>query len=247
LTRDRPLSEFFTADFNFVNDVLAQHYGFAAPGSGAQLVRVEVTTDQRSGFLGLAGFLTHTSVPSRTSPTERGAWVLGELLCSPPPPPPPDVPKLDDAADPDAMESVGAENVRERLERHREEGTTCAACHSQFDPMGLGLERYDGIGRYREQYPNGDAIIAEGVMPDGASFAGPIELGALIGADPRFSACAASMLLGYALGRDIDGEADQKLTDRLNQRWAARGLTLRNLLKEVVLSDGFRFRRGEPE
>jgi hypothetical protein len=247
LTKDRPLSEFFTADFNYVNDVLAQHYGFAAPGSGTELVRVEVTTDQRTGFLGLAGFLTHTSVPSRTSPTARGAWVLGELLCAPPPPPPPDVPKLDEAAEPDAMESAGAENVRERLERHREQGSTCAACHSQFDPMGLGLERYDGIGRYREQYPNGDPIVAEGVMPDGSSFAGPLELGALIGADPRFSACAASMLLGYALGRDLDGEADHALAQRLNERWAARGPTLRNLLKEVVLSDGFRFRRGEPE
>jgi hypothetical protein len=246
LAKDRPISEFFTADFNYVNDALAQHYGMAPPGTGAQLVRVEVTSDQRRGFLGLASFLTHTSVPSRTSPTTRGAWVLGELLCSPPPPPPPDVPKLDDGQDPMTAEPLGAANIRERLEQHREAGSTCMGCHQQFDPMGLGLERYDGIGRYREQYPNGDAIEPAGVMPSGEAFSGPEELGALIGQDPRFSACVASMLLSYALGRDLESY-DTGTLQLLNARWTKRGPTLRNLMKEVVLSDAFRFRRGEAE
>jgi hypothetical protein len=246
LAKDRPISEFFTADFNYVNDALAQHYGFAAPGSGNELVRVEVTTDQRRGFLGLASFLTHTSVPSRTSPTTRGAWVLGELLCSPPPPPPPDVPKLDDAQDPNTAEPLGAANIRERLELHREQGSTCAGCHQQFDPMGLGLERFDGIGRYREQYPNGDAIEPAGVMPTGEAFSGPEQLGALIGQDSRFGACVASMLLTYALGRDLE-TYDTATLQVLNERWTKRGPTLRNLMKEVVLSDAFRFRHGEAE
>jgi hypothetical protein len=245
LTSDRSLSQFFTADFNYVNDVSAQNYGMPAPGSGTALVRVELTSDQRAGFLGLASFLTQTSVPSRTSPTTRGAWILGELLCSPPPPPPPDVQKLDAAADPNVMEAAGAENVRERLEAHRQQGTTCAACHGQFDPMGLGLERYDGIGRYREAYPNGDPIDPTGVMPDGTPFSGPRELGTLIGKDPRFTACAASMLMTYALGRDLE-DTDKPVLQKLNDRWSSRGLTLRGLLKEVVLSDAFRFRRGEP-
>lgn len=244
LAKDRPISEFFTADFNYVNDALAQHYGFALPGSGTELVRVEVTTDQRRGFLGLASFLTHTSVPSRTSPTTRGAWLLGELLCSPPPPPPPDVPKLDDAQDPNTAEPIGAANIRERLELHREQGSTCAGCHQQFDPMGLGLERYDGIGRYREQYPNGDAIEPAGVMPTGEAFSGPEQLGALVGQDARFGACVANMLLTYALGRDLESY-DAGTLQVLNERWTKRGATLRNLMKEVVLSDAFRFRRGE--
>jgi len=245
LTQDRPLSDFFSADFHYVNDALAAHYGFAAPGSPEELVRVEVSSDQRRGFLGLAAFLTHTSVPSRTSPTLRGAWILGELWCSPPPPPPPEVPQLEEAAEPDAMEAAGSENVRERLDRHRAD-PACYGCHAQFDPMGLGLERYDGIGRYRETYPNGDVIASDGTMPDGTPFAGPEELGALIGQDPRFAACAASKLFTYALGRDIE-DSDRIILEQLGQRWAARGPTFRNLLKEIVLSEAFRFRRGEPE
>jgi Protein of unknown function (DUF1592)/Protein of unknown function (DUF1588)/Protein of unknown function (DUF1595)/Protein of unknown function (DUF1587)/Protein of unknown function (DUF1585) len=245
LNQDRPLGEWFTADFNFVNDTLAKHYGMPAPGTGDQLTRVTVTTDQRRGFLGLASFLTRTSVPSRTSPTERGAWVLSELLCSAPPPPPPMVADLDKSAAPDDKSAQGAENVRERLERHRSD-PACNGCHQTFDPLGFGLERFDGLGRYRETYGNGDAIPLEGTMPDGTKFNGPAELGGLVGQDPRFSACAASKLYTYALGRDIETFDDAPM-QTLNTRWASRGLTLKNLLKEVVVSDAFRFRRGEPE
>lgn len=246
VNQDRPLSEWFTADFNYVNDALAQHYGMTAPGTGAQLTRVAITTDQRKGFFGLASFLTHTSFPSRTSPTLRGAWVLSELLCSPPPPPPNNVPKLDESATPDEMaEPAGAENVKQRLERHRSD-PTCAACHRILDPIGLGLERYDGIGRYREAYGNGDAIDPAGMLPDGTSFAGTDELGELIGKDPRFATCVASKLYTYALGRDIEAYDAASLT-KLQAAWTGRGMTIRNLMKEVVLSNAFRFRRGEAQ
>jgi hypothetical protein len=245
LNQDRPLTDWFTADFNYVNDVLAKHYGFSAPGTGEQLTRVAVTSDRRAGYLGLASFLTTTSVPSRTSPTERGAWVLSELLCEPPPPPPAMVANLEKSADPTDMSAQGSENVRERLERHRID-PACNACHQLFDPIGLGLERYDAIGRYRETYGNGDPIAPDGVMPDGTPFAGPEELGALLGRDPRFSACVASKLYTYALGRDVEA-IDQAPMQSLQTKWAARGLTLKNLVKEVVLSDAFRFRHGEVE
>ncbi len=244
LNQDRPLTDWFTADFNYVNDTLAKHYGFPAPGSD-HLTRVVVTTDQRRGFLGLASFLTRTSVVSRTSPPERGAWVLSELLCSAPPPPPAMVADLDKSADPNDMSPQGAENVRKRLERHRAD-PGCSGCHQTFDPIGFGLERYDGIGRYRETYGNGDAIAADGAMPDGTTFSGPQELGGLIGKDPRFSACVASKLYTYALGREIEAYDDASM-QTLNTRWAGRGLTLKNLVKEIVVSDAFRFRRGEPE
>lgn len=245
LSQDRPLSEWFTADFNYVNDTLAQHYGFPSPGTGDRLTRVSVTTDQRAGYLGLASFLTHTSVPSRTSPSTRGAWILGELLCAPPPPPPAMVPQLEASADPNDMSPQGAENVRERIEQHRS-NPACSGCHATFDPLGLGLERYDAIGRYREAYGNGDAIAPEGVMPNGAAFAGPEQLGALLGQDPRFSACAASKLYMYALGREVEALDDAPL-QTLQAKWAARGLTFRNLMKEIVASDAFRFRHGEAE
>jgi hypothetical protein len=245
VNQDRPLSDWFTADFNYVNDTLAQHYGITPPGS-AQLKRVAVTTDQRKGFFGLASFLTHTSFPSRTSPTLRGAWVLSELLCSPPPPPPNDVPKLDESATPDEMtEPAGSENVKQRLERHRTD-PTCAGCHRILDPIGLGLERFDGIGRYREAYGNGDPIDPAGVLPDGTTFAGTDQLGELIGKDPRFAACIASKLYTYALGRDIE-TYDATSLEKLQASWTGRGLTVRNLMKEVVLSNAFRFRRGEAQ
>ena len=245
LNQDRPLSEWFTADFNYVNDVLAQHYGFPSPGTGAQLTRVVVTTDKRQGYLGLASFLTHTSVPSRTSPTERGAWILSELLCDAPPPPPPMVATLEESKDANDTSAEGAENVRKRLERHRAD-PACSGCHQLFDPMGLGLERYDGIGRYREAYGNNDPIAPEGLMPDGTPYSGPEELGALVGKDPRFSACIASKLYMYALGREIEA-LDEAPLQTLQSSWATRGLTLKNLMKEVVLADAFRFRRGEAE
>jgi hypothetical protein len=245
LNQDRPLTQWFTADFNYVNDVLAQHYGMPSPGTGAQFTRVEVTTDQRQGYLGLASFLIHTSVPSRTSPTDRGAWILSELLCEPPPPPPPMVATLEKSADVNDTSEEGAENVRKRLERHRSD-PACSGCHQLFDPMGLGLERYDGIGRYRATYGNGDAIASEGTMPNGAPYSGPAELGALIGQDPRFNACVASKLYMYALGREIEA-LDGATMQTLQTKWAARGLTLKNLMKEVVVSDAFRFRRGEAE
>lgn len=245
LNQERPLTEWFTADFNYVNDALAQHYGFPSPGTGAQLTRVVVTTDQRRGYLGLASFLTHTSVPSRTSPTDRGAWILSELLCDAPPPPPPMVATLEKSADMNDTSAEGAENVRKRLERHRSD-PACSGCHQLFDPMGLGLERFDGIGRYREAYGNGDPIAPEGVMPDGTPYSGPAELGALVGQDPRFSACVASKMYMYALGREIEA-LDEPSMQGLQTSWAARGLTLKNLMKEVVLTDAFRFRRGEAE
>jgi hypothetical protein len=246
LTKDRPLTEWFTADFNYANGVLAQHYGFPAPADPARFARVENTTDQRRGFLGLASFLTLTSFPSRTSPTLRGAWVLSELLCSPPPAPPGAVPKLDESAVPAEMNPTpGTENVAARLERHRSEAG-CAVCHKFLDPMGLGLERFDGIGRYRMTYGNGDTIDPAGVLPNGATFSGAAELGAQLAKDPRFTACAANKLYTYALGREVEA-LDAPTLDGVKARWATRGLTLRNLLKEIVLSDAFRLRRGEVE
>jgi hypothetical protein len=246
LSKDRPLTEWFTADFNYVNGVLAQHYAFAPPASPAAFVRVENTTDQRRGFPGLASFLTLTSFPSRTSPTLRGAWVLSELLCSPPPAPPGAVPKLDDSAVPSEMNPApGTENVVARLERHRTQAD-CAVCHKFLDPMGLGLERFDGIGRYRQTYGNGDPIDPGGVLPDGRMFSGAIELSALLATDARFTACAATKLFTYALGREVEAY-DTPALSALKASWAARGLTLRNLMKEVVLSAAFRQRRGEPE
>lgn len=242
LLQNRPISDWFTADFNYVNDVLAEHYGML-PVTGSTVVRVEDTTDQRRGFLGLGAFLTHTSFPSRTSPTLRGVWVISELLCSPVQPPPV-VPELAESATPDeAGEADGSENVRKRLERHRAD-PACASCHAVLDPIGLGLETFDGIGRYRTTYGNGEAIDPAGVLPDGTAFSGPSELATILAADPRFATCMTKKLLTYALGREVEGSDATSLT-KIADGWTTRGPTIRNLMKEIVLSDAFRFRRGE--
>lgn len=248
VNQDHPLSDWFTADYNYVNATLGQHYGITAgvPAAGAGFAKVVETTDTRRGFLGLASFLTHTSFPSRTSPTLRGVWVISELLCSPPPPPPNDVPMLESSATPAEMtQPAGTENVKARLDRHRAD-PACAACHKILDPIGLGLERYDGIGRYRDKYGNGDPIDPAGVLPDGTPFAGPEQLGDLVGKDPRFSACVTSKVFTYALGREVEA-SDLAPLKALEGRWTTRGQNFRNLLKEVVLSDAFRFRRGEAQ
>lgn len=245
LQQDHPVSDWFTADFNYVNDELAAHYGMTPPGSGTELVRVEVATDQRQGFLGLASFLTQSSMPSRTSPTLRGFWVLEELLCEHVPPPPGVIPDLESSADPTEDTPVGAENVRERLAQHRSD-PGCATCHKLFDPIGLGLEEYDGIGRLRESYGNGDSIDPAGVLPDGTVFSGANELGAILGNDPRFRECLAKKLYSYALGREVESFDDPSLA-HVQDGWEERDPSLRSLLKEIVLSEAFRFRRGESE
>lgn len=239
--QDRPLTEWFTADFNYVNDALATHYGMTPPGTGAEFARVEVLDDERSGFLGLAHILTSTSFPSRTSPTLRGVWVLSELLCSEPPPPPPTVPNLDDAVQDEPLPD--AQNVRERLELHRS-APACAGCHAALDPIGLAMEGFDGIGRHRTAYENGDAIDATGALPTGQSFNGLIELQQVIATDARFSHCVAEKLFTYSLGRGPT-ETDAAYLEQIQTNWEARGVNIRNLLKEIVTNDTFRFTRGE--
>jgi hypothetical protein len=233
------MAEFFTADVNFVDRPLAALYGI--DGSFAQPTRVSEASDERRGFLGLASFLTVTSFAHRTAPTLRGKWVLETLLCEAIAPPPADVPELDEnAADSMAGQSL---NVRERLAEHRE-NPQCAACHTILDPIGLGLENFDAVGRHRSAYANGDAIDASGELPDGAQFDGLRELSTLLAGDERLIECASEKLLTYALSRQLVA-SDQPYLDEIREQWQREGLGLRALLERIVLSDLFRQRRGE--
>ncbi|HET9953419.1 MAG TPA: DUF1592 domain-containing protein, partial [Polyangiaceae bacterium] len=159
LLRDQPISEFFTSEQHSVNAPLAKLYGLPAV-SGDQWLDVSTPIPGRRGFMGLAGFLTLTSFSKRTAPTLRGKWVLENLLCNEVPAPPANVPELDKA------ESSGAqsENVRARLEEHRK-NPSCAGCHQVLDPIGLGLENFDAIGRYRTAYTGGEPVDASGQLP----------------------------------------------------------------------------------
>ena len=162
--------------------------------------------------------MTVTSYSYRTAPTLRGKWVLENLLCQVIPPPPPNVPKLDDSmADSSATQAL---NVRERLAEHRK-NPQCASCHVVLDPIGLGLENFDAIGRYRTTYANGDAIDASGMLPDGATFNGIGELSTLLANDPRLIDCASEKLMTYALSRRLV-DSDQPFLDRFERSGAAK-------------------------
>ena len=234
LRTDRPLAEFLRAPLHFVDARLAAHYGAPTP-SEPGFVRLTDDLDGRRGFLGLASFLTLSSFAHRTSPTLRAKWVLEELLCSPVPAPPPNVGELEDAAA--ANEAASIENVRARLALHRS-APTCAGCHAALDPIGLGLEGFDAIGRARISYENGDTIDTSGAFPSGKSFSGPVELAALLADDPRFLRCASEKLLTYALGRALDRE--QPLVDEAVAALDPQHGTLRDLIEHVVLSSAFR-------
>jgi hypothetical protein len=236
---DRRISEFFTADVNFVNAPLADLYGLPAPDAD-ELVAVTDTSDERRGFLGLASFLTLTSFSKRTAPTLRGKWVLENLLCTEISPPPANVPELE--TDGDSGEASA--NVRERLEAHRK-NAACAGCHQLLDPIGLGLENFDAIGKYRETYAGGDAVDAAGELPTGETFNGLIELSSILADDERLTDCVVQKLMTYALSRPIVA-SDATYVKAIKDGWSADGLGLAALLRRIVTHDTFRSRRGEP-
>jgi hypothetical protein len=166
--------------------------------------------------------------------------VLENLLCESIPPPPPEVPELDDEADGADPQSL---NVRERLAEHRE-NPACAGCHVILDPIGLGLEGFDAIGRYRERYAGGDPVDASGELPGGERFDGLMELSTLLASDARLAGCVSEKLMTYALSRElVDG--DRPYLDEIDARFTASGSRLRELLRSIVLSEPFRNRRGD--
>jgi hypothetical protein len=236
LREDRSLLELVDANFTFVNERLAKHYGI--PGvQGEEFRRVTLTEGKRGGLLGHASILTVTSNPTRTSPVKRGKWVLENLLNAPPPPPPPNVPELKEAGD-KKLEGT----LRQRMEQHRE-NPACAACHAQMDALGFGLENYDPVGAWRAK--EGDhEIDASGTLPGGASFKSPSELKAILKArDGEFRRCLAEKLLTYALGRGLE-YYDRCTVDTIVKNMKANHDTLTVLVLEIVNSDAFQKRRG---
>jgi hypothetical protein len=232
----RSFLDFFDANYTFLNDRLAQHYGLTPPGSAAP-VRVSLAPGQRGGIFTHGSVLTVTSQPRRTSPVKRGKWALDQLLCIDIPPPPAGVEgMLDQPGGPTGT-------LRERLAQHRA-NPECATCHDYLDPIGLGLEHYDAIGAWRT-HDAGEPVDASGRFPDGRSFDGARQMAALVKADPNTPRCIAERLLVYALGRGLEPEDDVHL-DAITAQWAAGGYEFRNLLVAVAQSEPFRMRRGEP-
>jgi len=197
MREDRSLMDLLSADYTFVNERLARHYGIPNV-YGSRFRRVPVTNEARRGLLGQASILTVTSYPNRTSPVERGKWILTNLLGVPPQPPPPNVPPLQDTtADGRVLP------LRERMERHRA-SPTCAGCHRLMDPIGFALENFDGTGRWRDK-EEGLTIDASGTLFTGASVDGVVALRREIAKRPEvFVGVITEKMLTYALGRGLE-------------------------------------------
>jgi hypothetical protein len=189
----------------------------------------------RQGFLGLPAYLTAESVPTRTAPTFRGKVVLESVMCTTIAPPPNLViPDLDQAA----AGMADSPNIRAKLQTHRAD-PACAACHNILDPIGFGLESFDAIGKYRTAYANGDPIDTSGDF-QGQPFKGLADLVPMLTSDARYASCPSEKVLSYALRRVARPE-DQPYLDQLTADWKAG--TVRDLVKRLVLSDAFRFRK----
>jgi hypothetical protein len=235
----RSFLDLLDAEYSFVNDRLARHYGLPLPGSPAPVHMALAPSSNRGGILGHGSLLAVNAQMSRTSPVKRGKWALDQLLCIDIPPPPPGVEGLLDM--PGSGPPTGT--LRERLAQHRS-NPECAACHAYLDPIGLGLENYDAIGAWRT-HENGTPIDASGQMPDGRSFVGPRQLAATLKADPSTGRCITERVMIYALGRGMAATDAQEL-DRIASLWAHFGHRFEALLSLVAQSEPFRSRRGEP-
>ena len=237
LLGDRGVMELFDADYTFVNERLARHYGLDGV-YGERFRRMPVGGD-RAGLLGHASLLTVTAYPTRTSPVLRGKWLLDNVLGMPPSEPPADVPALEEnhgAAAPRTM--------RERMERHRA-NPACAACHRMMDPPGFALEHFDALGRWRSHDEYGAPVDAAGALADGAAVDGPAALRhAVLAHETSVVRTVTEKLLTYAVGRRTEA-FDQPAVRRIVRDAEAGGYRWSSIIRGIVGSVPFQMRRSE--
>ncbi|MBI5800478.1 MAG: DUF1592 domain-containing protein [Verrucomicrobia bacterium] len=244
---DRSVLDLIDADFTYVNEALARHYGLsggAGQSSGGRgsrgrgesaFNRVTLTGKERGGLLTHASILTVTSNPTRTSPVKRGKWVLEQILGTPPPPPPPNVLGLE-------QQKQLTGTLRQRMEQHRE-NPACASCHQQMDALGFAFENYDALGRFRTKDGEGK-IDPSGTLPDGKSFQGPSELKAILkGKQELVVRNLAEKLLTYGIGRGLEFY-DNRALNQICAQTARADHKFSALITAIVKSDPFRLRRG---
>jgi hypothetical protein len=233
-SEDRSVVELLTADYTFLNDRLASHYGI--PGVvGPQFRKVTLTDKTRFGLLGKAAVQLRTSYGDRTSPVLRGAWVLEKLMGTPPTPPPPDT-----ATDLSQKAGEQAKTVRARLEQHRDK-PACNMCHGVIDPTGLALENFDAIGRWRTRDSEANLPIdASTVLPTGVAIDGVVDLRAQLTARPHvFAQTVTEKLLMYAVNRRLE-YFDMPQVRGIVRSAAKDNYTLSSLVVGIVNSDAFR-------
>lgn len=238
-TETHNLLELIDSDYTFLNEDLAEHYGI--PGiEGPEMRKVALADRSRGGVLGMGAVLTATSLPLRTSPVIRGKWVLEQILGTPPPPPPPDVPEL-------AAEKEGVEDeldLRALLSKHRAP-STCSGCHQKMDPIGLGLENFDAIGRWRETYNEAVTIDASGTLVSGETFEGPAQLKVILREEKeKFAKNLSRKLLSYALGRGV-GFKDTPTIEELTQALVENDFNSQAFMLALVNSYPFRHKKSD--
>ena len=239
LREDHSGVDLLTANYTFLNERLAKHYGISNV-YGPHFRRVTYPDARRAGILGHGSVLMVTSYANRTSPVLRGKWILENILGAPPPPPPPDVPSFEEA-EPGTVPTP----VRARLEQHRK-NPACAACHARMDPLGFALENFDAVGKWRTK--DGDAQVnSSGAFPTGEAFSGPAEFRtALVGHREEFVETLVEKLLTYALGRGVEYYDKPAIRAILREarpseyRWSA-------LIMGIVKSAPFQMRKADGE
>ena len=233
---DRSVLDLLGANYTFVNERLARHYGL--PGVyGSHFRRITLGEDSvRGGLLGQGSILTLTSYATRTSPVVRGKWILENILRAPPPPPPPNVPALRDTTSEGKVLSM-----RERMVQHRA-NPVCAACHMRMDPLGFALENFDAVGQWRTRSEAGDPIDPGGVLPDGTEIDGVQALRrVLLSRADQFSTTLTEKLLSYAVGRDV-GYYDRPAVRAVTRAAARDHYRFSSLVVGIVTSVPFQMR-----
>ena len=244
MREDRPVTELLTADYTFVNERLAKHYGIPNI-MGNRFRKVQLTDANRFGLLGDGSILTLTSTANRTSPVQRGKYVMEVLLGTPPPPPPPDVPALPENSDSRTGHAEKFLSVRQRTEEHRA-NPVCAACHKMMDPIGFALENFDAVGVWRTN-DSGFKIDPSGTMFDGSKLDGPIGLRqALLSHSDAFLSAFSENLLAYGLGRVIDYR-DMPTVRAIDRAAAQRNNQFSAFVLGIVKSEPFQFRQAEDQ
>jgi mono/diheme cytochrome c family protein len=245
LRSDRGVTQLLTANYTFLNERLAMHYGIeTVKGSHFRRVTLADTAPgggARQGLLGKGAILMLTAYPNRTSPVVRGAWILDRLLGTPPSDPPLTVPPL-----PENRRGQPARTLRARLEQHRE-NPTCFACHGVMDPLGFALENFNAVGQFRANDPDTlTPIDTAGRLPDGTAITGPDDLrrALVMRPDHQFVQAFTENLLTYALGRSLDYR-DMPTVRRIVRQTAADDYRFKSIVIGVVSSDAFRKREGE--
>ena len=238
IQNDRPIREMVSADYTFLNQALAKHYGIEAKVESTGKVELVqgAAAMHRGGLLRLGAVLTATSAPLRTSPVKRGDWLLRRVIGTPTPPPPADAGVL-----PPDDKSFGEQTMRQRLEAHQR-NATCASCHSRIDPLGFPLEHYDAIGRWRDTYSDGKPIDDRATLADKTQVDGMQGLlGYLDDQQEQVLETFSKKLLGFALGRTMLA-SDLPLIDELTA--AGGNAKFADLVAKIATSRQFRYRRG---